>query len=321
MPPTTCTPSCSYGASGDPWYASVALDDVEVATAADGTRAACRVLGVPVARVAYKDLRAICAKLAVAGYKNKRKSDMARLIADKKAAAAWPASTSEIKAPGSHLMRRPATSAAERVNRLCIEYPRVMTGTLAHSFLARGGHNDGDSRTNRVAVMCRRPPRVELHRVANSIGGSPCATPSSATPIQRRGNVSPPRVVVPIELGREDFGCQASIGSPRAARHGDAFGENCSTSGSSSTSSDDIHFVTPSSQESSSTQDPVPPERAVATIKNDENASLETWFKVSNRITALRTSLKAESDQKLASELRDDIAFLVRKKRRITKAL
>jgi hypothetical protein len=298
----TRTPS---GCRGSAWYASVTLNDVEVASADDGSGALCQVLGIPATHIAYRDLRAICARLAVVGYKNKRKSSMARMIADMKLAAA--ARSSEDEAASRGQTRGPETSAAENLSQLCGKYPRVMVGTAAQSFLERGGRDSyGDSHGNPAAALCRRPPRLEFPRVANS--------PSHicAASIQCHLLESPQCV---------NFGCQPSAESPRAARRLDVYDERHSTSGSSSTASDDIRSVTPSSQDCSSRQDPTTPSRALLRACSDENASLDMWFKVSNRITALRASLKAEGDQEIARELQDDIVFLVRKKRRITRLL
>lgn len=287
---------------GPAWYARVTLNDVE---AVDGSSETCRVLGIPVARITYRDLRAICARLAVPGYKNKRKADMVRMIADMKLAVA--VHPSEREAAGRDPPRRIATPAGT-ASQVCGKYPRVTVATPAQSFLERADRNsDGDSHRNPVAALCRRPLRLALPRVASS-------PPHVCAASMQFHRLSSHQCV--------DFDCQLSAESPQAARRLDVCDERCSTSGSSSAASDDIRFVTPSSQDSSSpSQEHSTPSRARVRARSDKSASLATWFKVSDRISALRASLKAEGDRAIAGELHDDIAFLVRKKRQITRLL
>jgi (2Fe-2S) ferredoxin len=78
-------------AESKPWYAGVTLDDV-VLTVKDvlvngrpvERQFVSTISGRPISTIKHAELRSICAKLSVPAYKNKKKEDMAHLIAPKK---------------------------------------------------------------------------------------------------------------------------------------------------------------------------------------------------------------------------------------------
>jgi hypothetical protein len=74
-----------------PWYSSVTLSDVAVESRSAQVHGrsvqqfiVATILGVSFFDIRHPELRSICAKLGVTGYKNKKKDEMALLIAAKK---------------------------------------------------------------------------------------------------------------------------------------------------------------------------------------------------------------------------------------------
>lgn len=278
------------------WFAGVALADVELARERGGALVASRVLGRSLARVNLRELRGVCGALGLGRCLGLRKVELARLLAARKAereglGGGWRG----VAYTGSKV------TVAHKLAQLQREYPDVMAGTIGEDLLPHGAPTR--LQTSAVAAAFDRPLRV-----------------TAFSPASKEVYASASSEVAPA-VANESEAVEPAFETEDVDEN-----YNVACFGNLTPPEDDIHFVTPLAQRTPPPKKVALPSPATSTLTaasaptviDADDPILDKWFKVSERISELRVKLSGEGDRDVVDELKDDIAFLVRKKRRLT---